>query len=158
MTFDNYYEDFKISMERVILAEDIQISGEPKPVTGKFFFPALTPSAGGGSPSNNTKIAPSTNNIEGSSLTVGQYSSSNYITLEIPIYMQLDFGFSTKFITDSYYLDEPKRHYYPNHHHEVKEVKFRPFKIPKGTEFIVGGLIGSTKFEHLKIIGIWKRV
>lgn len=142
----NFFEKQSIiSVERVILAEDIElpkIAKKKDPLThkylknndeyklkereytnivGKFFLTIMTPLVSKGLPNTTSCPAPSKFGHRGQNLNVKSYKSSNYIELTIPKYIIYN---------------------------------FRKL-IPKGTEFIVASVGGSTDPNDMRIIGLW---
>lgn len=73
----NYYEqsDFN-SIEKAVLAEDLEFDSLSKDITGKFFINAMTPSL---------------STDEAVDRREGKYYTSNYIKLNIPKYMLYNF-------------------------------------------------------------------
>lgn len=125
----SYYEqDYQTSIEKVILAEDIKFKTIDD-VKGKFYFPVMTPT-------NDTSSNP---NIRSN----GPRKTSNYVTLNIPGYMLIQFMMSNiktieavdgKVITMTFDSEE--------------------FVIPKGTTFLASFIGGEFFLDKTCIIGL----
>ena len=122
----NYYDDQQITFERVILAKKIKVD-KYRATTGKFFFPILTPTVKQGEASKTPTKAPNIGKHKGVKLDVKKYNVLNYINLEIPKYLMMNFN-----VGDSGKIE-----------------------VPKGTQFLVTSLDKSIEYDKLRIVGIW---
>ena len=169
MTYENYYENPQVILEKVVLAKKIVVPNgyTPAPLKGKFFIDVLTPVIDMGKGKPREIVVPGAplqamvnSNFEGYKPTVRTHKIRNYIELDIPTYMQFEWCYHQKFITDIYgsITTHSVEHIHGSElhpHTEKVRVDFKGFKIPKGTTFLVAGINGSTKFEDLRIIGLW---
>lgn len=105
---------------------------ELKNITAKFYIPVLM----AGVDNSKTEVttnnrSPKTTGFKGGKINSLPYESSNCLKLTIPKYIILQF-FDIK----------------------DNEDKTPPI-IPKGTEFLICGVGGSTRNEHMRIIGLY---
>lgn len=122
----NYYDDQQITFERVILAKKIKVD-KYRATNGKFFFPILTPTMKQEDVTEVSTKAPNISKHKGTKLDVRKYKTVNYINLEIPRYIMMNF--------------------------EVGESG--KIEVPKGTQFLVTSLDKSVDYSKLRIIGLW---
>jgi len=99
----------------------------PKFIEAPFFIPILAALYKGGSPNKTKTSSPSKRGFKGDSLTTSSLENSNYIKLKIPRYMILQF------------IDKDEK----------------PYKIKKGTEFLIASVGGQLLAENIRIIGLW---
>lgn len=128
---DNFFNNLNINCENGFIVEDIRwcIDREPKP-KAKVRIPILMPLESG----NNAKTEiKSINNEGGKSIanTKSTYTTSNYITLDIP----------THLFPDPVSIFE-----------NGEQVRYRI--IPKGTEVILVFIGGYMRLEMIRVISI----
>lgn len=128
---ESYYQDQELYIEKATLAERIALD-KHETTTGKFFIQILTPTFPKGSVVDKKMAAPNISKHKGDKLDVSSYRQTNYVYLEIPKYIVLNFEYV--------YLEEFKK---------------EKVLIPKGTEFLITSLNKSTKYEDIRIIGLW---
>jgi hypothetical protein len=174
MIYDNFYDNNNIVAERVVLSSDIDINvNELQPIKANFYIPILTPTLNledGEYNKNITQI--NKNNIHGASLNTKNYIESNYIELEIPVYILEQFvniysNPNVQFtkirelltpVSDNYNAEIKdiitvlsNIHDYLKEYEEDNSI----ITISKGTEFIITGIGTSIEYEKIKIIGIY---
>lgn len=131
----NYYEqDFQTSIEKAILAEDLYFNSIDN-IQGKFYLPVMMPTSDITNPITRTN----------SSIT-----TSNFIKLNIPGYMLLQFmmGSITSLKVENLQVTGN------NGNKMVLTFGTTNFKIPKGTVFLVSFLGGEFTIEKTCIIGL----
>ena len=142
---NNYYGGDLYSIEIATLASDLIIK-DFKKIKGKFFLQFLHPSvdARTSKPKNKSK---------------GKYKESNYLELEIPPHVIVN---CVKPKIRTLYIDANG---YVNIHNgrpirlfsmEFKKANSVAYKIPKGTEFLVETLNGSTTASDFRILSTAK--
>jgi len=174
MILDKFYEDNSpITAERVILSSDIDIDvNNLKPIKGKFYIPILTPTLNfeDGEYDRSTTIKNSAN-IHGAEINTKSFIQSNYIELEIPVYIQEQFisiysnpnkefdGIREilKPIQDSDIDINGIREILLNIYTYLDEFEENNsiITISKGTEFIITGIGSSIEYKDIRIIGIY---
>lgn len=173
MTLDTFYEDNLIHMERAKLATDIDIEvNNLYPIKANFYIPILTPTLNLDNPYEKI-ITPSKNqkNIHGDTLLTESYTESNYIELEIPIYVQQQYICQNNNVNTQLtnikscigaYLDEPFdidiiKNIFSNIYCILDENDRENsiITIPKDTEFIITSIGNEIKYEYIRIIGIF---
>ncbi len=133
----SYYEqDFQSSLERAVLAEDVTFSSIEN-VQGKFYLPVMTPTADTSAPKMNTN---------------GSRKTSNYVLLNIPGYILIQFMIGT---VSTLTIEKTNMNVKAeNGNPQALTFGKTPFTIPKGTVFIAGFLGGEFTIEKTCIIGL----
>ena len=126
---ESYYQDQELYVEKAKLVEKIVLD-DYMTTTGKFFIQILTPSFSKSTIVDKKMSAPKISKHKGAKLDVKSYRQTNYVYLEIPKYIVLNF--------DKVEIDG------------VEKVV-----IPKGTEFLITSLNKSIEYEDIRIIGLW---
>lgn len=122
----SFYEDNEIeTIEKAILAEDLNVNITDNTVIGKFYVPVLTPEL-------------DTSEIK--EIRKAGYETSNYISLPIPRYLLIHFAPFELVKLDN--IDKP-----------VITLNDE-FVISKGTEFFIEFLGGEIEIDKINIIGI----
>ena len=173
MIYDNFYEDIKITTERVTLSSDINIDvNNLKPVKGKFYIPILTPTLNFEDGEYSRIESPQNkSNIHGARLNTKSFTKSNYIELEIPVYIQEQF--ISMYSNPNKEFDNIREILKPistedldlegvknillNIYNYLDEFKNNNsiIRISKGTEFIITGIGESIEYKDIRIIGIY---
>lgn len=122
----NYYDDQQITLERVILAKKITVE-KYRATFGKFYFPILTPTVKKDEAQETVTKPPNISSHKGAKLDVKKYKVCNFIKLEIPKYIMMNFNVGSS----------------------------GKIEVPKGTEFLVTSLDKSIDYTKLRIIGLW---
>lgn len=126
---ESYYQDQELYMEKAKLVERIVLD-DYKTTTGKFFIQILTPTFSKSNIVDKKMSAPKISKHKGAKLDVKPYRQTNYVYLEIPKYIVLNFD-------------------------KVKIDGVEKVVIPKGTNFLITSLNKSIEYEDIRIIGIW---
>ena len=131
----NYYEQETVStLEKIMLAEDVNIKALDKAIKAKFYMPVVQPTTK--RYESNGKVTKATTTITNGSLT------SNYIDLLIPPEMLLTF---MKPVIKTATIAKLGK---------VNLLTVGTGKIPAGTEFIVEYLGGEKKLDKITIVGV----
>ena len=135
---NNWFEESPSAVstiEKAILLEDVEFSGmlPHLKVTGKFNVPILTPTMKAGVEVESKNRTPKIKTQSNVTLETSSYTTTNYLILEIPKYMLVDFIQTIEF---------------------ENNVPLISGKIPARDEFIVGFL--GEDINNVRIIGINK--
>lgn len=83
--YTNFYQDQEMKYtEMAVVLEDFEVK-----TSGKFYIPVLLPEVAGGSPINSSGRVISSNIVNSSGKAgIGSYTSTNYVELRVPGYIE----------------------------------------------------------------------
>ena len=145
MNNNNYYGGDLYSVERATLAEDL-IFKEITDIKAKFFVEIMTP----GNELGSTEVKV---------INRSGYKKSNYITLDIPasiLFNCVSPTIRTLYVDESGYINTNHGRPIRIFSMDFKNAKSTSYKIPKGTEFLIEFITGSTSAEDCRIIGTYE--
>lgn len=142
MNTKNFYGGQLYSLEKITLAEDL-IFNTFENIVGKFFMEIITPGNDMGAEEIKT-------------VNRGSYQRSNFVTLAIPagvLFNCVRPSIRPLFIDANGYVNINNGRPIRVFAMEFKEPTSTGYKIPKGTEFLVEFITGSTSLEDYRIMG-----
>jgi hypothetical protein len=139
-SYKGYYETtYQTSIEKAILAEDIEFSSISN-VKGKFFLPVMTPEL------DLTEAKVQMN---------GTRETSNFIYLNIPAYLLFQFMIpSIESVSGNLSIKNTNLEVVDEINNLTLTFKSNKFTIPKGTTFLVEFLGGNFTIDKTCIIGL----
>lgn len=173
MIIDDFFENNSITAERITLSSNIDIDvNNLKPIKANFYIPILTPTLNFDDGEYDRIVTPRDRaNIHGANLNTKSFIQSNYIELEIPVYIQEQF--ISMYSNPNKEFDGIREVLKPISTEDldlegVKGILLNLYNyldkfedensiitISAGTEFIITGIGESIEYDDIRIIGIY---